>query len=155
MRRLKKSGLLIAVLAPVLQALCACSSLPESGPSAQDVLLQQGTAEQGPRYEVVDIDAWVVEALRRRGYDSFSAHFGDHNLSAEPVIGVGDSVTVTIWEASSGGLFSAPLVTDKISAGSNAAMIPAQGVGRDGGSTVPYAGTERRPGPFSKLSKKR
>jgi polysaccharide export outer membrane protein len=115
----------------------------ESGPSAQDVLLQQGTAEQGPRYEVVDIDAWVVEALRRRGYDGFSAHFGDHNLSAEPVIGVGDSVTVTIWEASSGGLFSAPLVTDKISAGSNAAMIPEQVVGRDGGITVPYAGRVR------------
>jgi polysaccharide export outer membrane protein len=59
------------------------------------------------------------------------------------VIGVGDSVTVTIWEASSGGLFSAPLVTDKISAGSNAAMIPEQVVGRDGGITVPYAGRVR------------
>jgi polysaccharide biosynthesis/export protein len=56
------------------------------------------------------------------------------------VIGVGDSVTVTIWEASSGGLFSAPLVTDKISVGSNSAMIPEQIVGRDGGITVPYAG---------------
>jgi polysaccharide biosynthesis/export protein len=138
MRFLKKSGFLIAVLGPAF--LCACASLPESGPSAQDVLLQQASTEQGLRYEVVDIDPFVVDSLRRRGYDGFSSHFGDSKLSAEPVIGVGDSVTVTIWEASSGGLFSAPLVTDKISVGSNSAMIPEQVVGRDGGITVPYAG---------------
>jgi polysaccharide export outer membrane protein len=141
MRFLKKSGFLIAALGPVF--LCACSSLPESGPSAQDVMLQQASAEQGLRYEVVDIDPFVVDALRRRSYDSFSSHFGDSRLSAEPVIGVGDSVTVTIWEAASGGLFSAPLVTDKISVGSNSAMIPEQVVGRDGGITVPYAGRDR------------
>jgi polysaccharide biosynthesis/export protein len=138
MRFLREYGFLIAALGPVF--LCAYSSLPESGPSAQDVMLQQASAEQGLRYEVVDIDPFVVDALRRRGYDSFSSHFGDSRLSAEPVIGVGDSVTVTIWEAASGGLFSAPLVTDKISVGSNSAMIPEQVVGRDGGVTVPYAG---------------
>ena len=49
-------------------------------------------------------------------------------------------VTVTIWEATSGGLFSAPIVADKIGAGSNSAMIPEQVVGRDGGITVPYGG---------------
>ena len=56
------------------------------------------------------------------------------------MIGVGDSVTVTIWEATAGGLFSAPLAAEKIGAGSNSAMIPEQVVGRDGGITVPYAG---------------
>ncbi len=66
--------------------------------------------------------------------------FGDRRLSSEPVIGVGDSVSVTIWEASAGGLFSAPLLPDKLSVGSNSAMIPEQVVGRDGGITVPYAG---------------
>ena len=138
MRFLREYGFLIAALGPVF--LCACSSLPESGPSAQDVMLQQASAEQGLRYEVVDIDPFVVDSLRRRGYEGFSSRFGDSRLSAEPVIGVGDSVTVTIWEAASGGLFSAPLVTDKISVGSNSAMIPEQVVGRDGGITVPYAG---------------
>jgi polysaccharide export outer membrane protein len=47
---------------------------------------------------------------------------------------------VTIWEASAGGLFSAPLISDKMSAGSNSATIPEQVVGRDGAITVPYAG---------------
>src|SRR5271157_3547103 len=140
MRLLKKSGFLIAVLGPALLGFSACSSLPAQGPSTNDVMQQQASVEQGPRYEVVDIDAPVVEALRRRGYQSFSSRFGDRRLSSEPVIGVGDSVSVTIWEASAGGLFSAPLISDKVSAGSNSAMIPEQTVGRDGGITVPYAG---------------
>ena len=140
MRLLKKSGFLIAVLGPALLGFSACSSLPGQGPSTNDVMQQQASVEQGPRYEVVDIDAPVVEALRRRGYQSFSSRFGDRRLSSEPVIGVGDSVSVTIWEASAGGLFSAPLLPDKLSVGSNSAMIPEQVVGRDGGITVPYAG---------------
>jgi polysaccharide export outer membrane protein len=140
MQLLQKSGFLNAVLASALSGLCACSSLPESGPSAQDVQQQQVDADQGLRYEVVDIDPSVIWALRRRGYESFSSRFGDRALSPEPVIGVGDSVTVTIWEATAGGLFSAPLAAEKIGAGSNSAMIPEQVVGRDGGITVPYAG---------------
>jgi polysaccharide biosynthesis/export protein len=89
---------------------------------------------------VVDIDPTVIETLSRRGSESFAGRFGDRRITAEPVIGVGDAVTVTIWEAGPGGLFSAPLVTDKVSAGSNSAVIPEQVVGRDGGITVPYAG---------------
>ncbi|HTR12632.1 MAG TPA: polysaccharide biosynthesis/export family protein [Roseiarcus sp.] len=119
--------------------MCACSTLPDSGPSAQEIAIQANAADY-PRYEVVDIDPLVVASLRHKGWDSFSARFGDRRISSEPVIGIGDSVTVTIWEASSGGLFSAPVVTDRISVGSNSAMIPEQVVGRDGGVTVPYAG---------------
>jgi hypothetical protein len=54
---------------------------------------------------VVDIDSTSIEARRRSRYDSFSALFGNRNTWPErtwpePVIGVGDSVAVTIWEAS-------------------------------------------------------
>ena len=142
MQRLEKSRVFVAICAFMLIPLCGCSSLPNSGPSAGDVAQQQANAEQGQRYLVVDIDGSAVEALKRRGFDSFSARFGDRNISAEPVIGVGDSVSVTIWEASSGGLFSAPLVSG-ISSGSNSATIPEQIVGRDGAITVPYAGRIR------------
>lgn len=102
--------------------------------------MQQASVEQTPRYEVVDIDSTTIETLSRWGAESFSSRFGDRKVTAEPVIGVGDAVTVTIWEAGPGGLFSAPMVTDKVSAGSNSATIPEQVVGRDGGITVPYAG---------------
>ncbi len=92
---------------------------------------------------LVDITPRTIEALRRRGFGSFNAQFGDRRMSTEPVITVGDSVTVTVWEAAAGGLFSSPAITtgaNAVSTGSNSAMIPEQVVGRDGGITVPYAG---------------
>jgi polysaccharide biosynthesis/export protein len=138
MGRSKTRAVCTALCLGAFQAFSGCG-LPSSGPSASDVV-QQASVEQTLRYEVVDIDPTTIETLSRWGSESFSTRFGDRKLTAEPVIGVGDAVTVTIFEAGPGGLFSAPLVTDKISAGSNSTMIPEQFVGRDGGITVPYAG---------------
>lgn len=120
-------------------AFAGCSSISGTGPSTGDVVDEAGTAA-APRYEVVDIDPYVVDALRQRGPDSFLAHFGDYRPSVEPRLGIGDTVSVTIWEAGAGGLFSAPLVADRFSTGSKSATIPDQVVGRDGAITVPYAG---------------
>jgi polysaccharide export outer membrane protein len=120
-------------------AFAGCSGISGTGPSAGDVAEQAGTGA-APRYELVDIDPYVVETLRHRGPDSFLAHFGDYRPSVEPRIGIGDTVSVTIWEAGAGGLFSAPLVADRFSTGSKSATIPDQVVGRDGAITVPYAG---------------
>jgi polysaccharide export outer membrane protein len=138
MSRSKTRGVYVAICASALQGLSGCS-LPGSGPSTSDVV-NQATVEQTLRYEVVDIDPTVVETLRRWGSEGFASRFGDRKLTTEPVIGVGDVVAVTIWEAGSGGLFSTPQTTEKVSAGSNSATIPEQVVGRDGGITVPYAG---------------
>ena len=131
------------ILAPIaLLYLAGCSSIPNSGPSADDVLQQSG-ATTTPRYEIVDINSSVVEVLRQNVPDSFATHFGDYRPSVEPRIDVGDIVSVTIWEASAGGLFSAPLAGDKFTAGSKSATIPDQVVGRDGAISVPYAGRIR------------
>ncbi len=143
MRRSNRAGLYISILLVVVSTLAGCGSLPDSGPSASEVRSQQTGADQVPRYMVVDINGSTIEALRRRGFGSFYAEFGDRRLSAESVIGVGDSVTVTVWEAGAGGLFSpsqATAVVGAVSTGANSATIPAQVVGRDGGITVPYAG---------------
>jgi polysaccharide biosynthesis/export protein len=132
-----QAGMVLSISAVV--ALGACSNIPSSGPSASDVV-QQASGDLAQHYEFVDINASVTDALRHRGPDTFSAHFGDHRQSVEPRIGVGDAVSVTIWEASGGGLFSAPLVADRFTTGSNSATIPEQVVGRDGSISVPYAG---------------
>ncbi|KMO34272.1 sugar transporter [Methylobacterium tarhaniae] len=131
----------------VLAAACligGCSSfLPASGPTASavesgaDIATDQGLLA---RYELVDVDAAVVEALRGRPLDSLLASFGDRRPSVQPVIGVGDAVTVTIWEAGSGGLFSGPAIADRFSTGSKSSSIPEQIVARDGTISVPYAG---------------
>ncbi|QRE74137.1 polysaccharide biosynthesis/export family protein [Methylobacterium aquaticum] len=130
----------------VLAAACligGCSSfLPAAGPTASAVVEGADVAtDQGllARYEIVDVDAAVVEALRGRPLDSLLASFGDRRPSVLPVIGVGDGVTVTIWEAGSGGLFSAPMVGG-LSTGSKSSSIPEQIVARDGTISVPYAG---------------
>ncbi len=136
--RLMRLGVCLAALA----ALNGCASLPSSGPSAGDVAAR-AAINSSQRYEIVDLDAATVAAVNRSGSDSFASHFGDRGMSAEPVIGVGDTLAVTIWEASAGGLFSAPMISDKVSAGSNSATIPEQVVGRDGAITVPYAGRVR------------
>ena len=113
----------------------ACAVLPASGPSKDSVNESATVAtDQGAlaRYELVDVDAAIIDLLRARPADSLLASFGDRRASAEPLIGVGDTVAVTIWEAGSGGLFSGPLVADRFSAGSKSALIPEQPVGRDG-----------------------
>src|SRR3978361_2170076 len=91
------------------------------------------------RYELIDISPAVVEALRTRPLDSLLASFGDHRPSLEPVIGVGDFVAVSVWEAGSGGLFSGPLVADRFSAGSNSALTPQKGAPPARGMNVPVA----------------
>ena len=132
-------GLAAASLAAI--ALAGCSDLPSAGPSASAVVAAGGAADPVARpFELIDIDPSTIEVLGRRPKSSFAARFGDHRASVEPVIGVGDVVTVTIWEASSGGLFSSPAALEKLSAGANSATIPEQVVGRDGSITVPYAG---------------
>jgi len=125
-----------------LLVLAGCSGIPNSGPSADDVAQQAGTSI-AQRYEIVDIDFFTVDVLRHKGADSFLSHFGDYRPSVEPRIGVGDSVSVTIWEAASGGLFSGSLAADRFTTGSKSATIPDQVVGRDGAISVPYAGRIR------------
>jgi polysaccharide export outer membrane protein len=138
-----KVGLVAASLAAVAVGLAGCADLPSSGPSALAVMDGGAVNATSQPYEVIDIDPSTIDVLSRRPRSSFAARFGDHRPSVEPLIGVGDIITVTIWEASSGGLFSSPAALERVSAGANSATIPEQVVGRDGAITVPYAGRVR------------
>jgi polysaccharide export outer membrane protein len=91
---------------------------------------------------LVDLDERVNTILEGRALDSFAGRFGDYRPAQNQVIGVGDTLSVTIWEAAAGGLFSSPVV-DRASPGSHTAVIPDQVVERDGSITVPYAGRVR------------
>ncbi len=130
--RIWAPALVLALLAS------GCSAVPSEGPSASDIISERSAAAQ--RFELIDLDPHIAEVLRGRRADRTIASFGDYRPSSEQRIGVGDQVTVTIWEAAAGGLFSAPLVSDKFTTGSKSATIPPQIVDRDGMITVPYAG---------------
>ncbi|KQU54812.1 sugar transporter [Bosea sp. Leaf344] len=116
-----------------------CSGLPSSGPSTSD-LTREAQDDQTRQYEVIDLSTAVLASLNQRHGESFAGRFGDYRAAPESRIGVGDFVAVTIWEAGAGGLFSAPLTTDRFSPGSRTATIPEQAVARDGSISVPYAG---------------
>ena len=120
----------------------ACTIFPGAGPSTSDVI-KAGQSDTPAAYALIDIDPTIVRLLDSRKHDSFLTAFGDYRPSPEPRIGVGDVISLTIWEAAAGGLFSGPIVSDRMTPGSRSATIPDQAVGRDGSITVPYAGRIR------------
>ncbi len=122
----------------ILMALAGCSALPASGPSASQIS-SQSSVDQVTRYELIELDSTSLSRLSRWPQESFHGRFGDYRASPTPRIGVGDSISVTIWEAGSGGLFTAP-GGDRLSTGSKSVGIPEQVVGPDGQISIPYAG---------------
>ena len=132
--------LLVLALGTAL-SLDACSILPGSGPSREDIS-KSGTATSVDPYKAfafIEVDDFSLDVLAKRASPGLRGHFGDNRPPATQPIGVGDALQITIWEAASGGLFSAP-VADRLSPGPRSATIPDQVVGRDGSVTVPYAG---------------
>lgn len=128
-----------AGLSTLLAALIAgCSTLPTAGPTLNDVRKQEVENSQ-VRFDLVDIDDNVLTALLGSAPESFQARFKKYGKPVEPKIAVGDSVSVAIWEAASGGLFTAA-PTNGVTAGSHNVTIPDQIVTRDGAISVPFAG---------------
>lgn len=95
--------------------------------------------EDEQRYLLVDVDDRTLHFLAQERSATFGARFGDYRPPSRYVVGVGDSLSVTIWEAAAGGLFSGPVI-DRLGTGSRSAAIPEQQVAQDGSITVPYAG---------------
>ncbi|WP_411033331.1 polysaccharide biosynthesis/export family protein [Shinella sp. BYT-45] len=86
---------------------------------------------------MVNVTQSVADLLAKMQERPLSVAFGGGRKLSSSRIGVGDIVTVTIWEASQNGLFSS---------GENqqgAAQIPQQPVSEDGTIVVPYAGVIR------------
>jgi len=131
---------LLLLTASAALSLGACSLLPGSGPSGDAMTAGAAPNENGEAwFALLDVDDYTLDILSRQPVPSLRGSFGDSRPPAAQPIGVGDSLQITIWEAASGGLFSAP-VNDRLSPGPRSAVIPDQVVGRDGAITVPYAG---------------
>jgi polysaccharide biosynthesis/export protein len=131
----------LAAICVFAAALGGCSGLPGQGPSGADIV-QQGTASNSdlaPRFLITDLNEHSVSILERTPVASLYKSFADRRPSPSPTIGVGDALTITLWEAAAGGLFSAPSL-GSITTGSNSSVVPAQVVARDGSITIPYAG---------------
>ena len=118
-------------------ALGGCSTLPTAGPTTGQVV-DQSVKDDQARFDVVDVNNNVVSTLLAQPAESFRSRFQQYGKPPDPKIGIGDTITVTIWEAAGGGLFGSGL-TAGASPGSRSVTIPEQIVARDGAITVPFA----------------
>jgi len=130
---------LLALVAAAL--LPACSLLPGTGPKSDAVETQ---ATSGIRsnaalpYALVDISADTIGFLSQPNLVTFKGAFSDKRPKPVQVVGVGDVLNVSIFEAAPGGLF-----TPAQAAGArpgNFVDLPAQAVDQKGNIAVPYAG---------------
>lgn len=113
--------------------------MPSAGPTTSEVLSNESADTAVAGYVVIDVDARVTGILAKRGSPSLYGMFKDSRRPPDVRIGTGDSVTITIWEAAAGGLFSTASV-DRVSPGSRTATIPEQEISQNGTVQVPYAG---------------
>ncbi len=125
----------------ILSVLPGCSLLPGTGPTSDAV---NGNATAGVRsttplpYALVDISADTVGFLSQPNLITFKGEFPDKRPKPNQVVGVGDVLNISIFEAAPGGLF-----TPGQSAGArpgNFVDLPAQAVDQKGSIYVPYAG---------------
>lgn len=82
--------------------LSACSSLPEGGPPARDIVKgAQGANREILNYYVVDVSPNVVARLNAEASPRLSQVFADGRPAPNQTIGVGDVLSVSIYEAGS------------------------------------------------------
>lgn len=118
-----------------------CVTLPTSGPSSANVRAEQLDPESLP-YTVVKVTP-ETENLLERSSVRIGRVFVDRRGPAEIRFGIGDTVSVTVFEAASGGLF---IPIDAGVRPGNFVTLPNQPVDTQGNITVPYAGAIKAQG---------
>jgi len=120
---------------------CTSSFFPAAGPNT--IAVRNHLSDSGQQYGFVRLTPDVVNLLDEYGPRTISATFGDSRPPPEVKFGIGDVVSVTIFEAAAGGLFI-PLEAG-VRPG-NFITLPNQPVDTAGNITVPYAGAVRAAG---------
>jgi polysaccharide biosynthesis/export protein len=123
-----------------LLALGGCGTLPAGGPSSWDVWAWR--ENQNLPYAFVPVTAEVVAVLAKIK-PRLATAFADRRPSSTVRFGIGDILSVTIFEASSGGLF---IPSEAGVRPGNFITIPSQAVDVNGNVSIPYAGAIRARG---------
>jgi polysaccharide export outer membrane protein len=119
-----------------------CSIVPATGPQGADVLNQsEGGAPVSVPYALVKVTPEVIQVLGRYA-PRLSTAFADTSPPKAFRFGIGDVVSVTIFEAAAGGLFT----SDNGLRAGNFVTVPNQAVDENGKISVPYAGQLRARG---------
>src|SRR3954463_10902979 len=138
-------GVVFSILAV---ALGACSWVPTTGPYAHQIIANadaKAPAEGSHLpYAVVKLTPETVSMVGRFEPRGLSGVFPDKYVPPSKIkFGIGDVVSVTIFEAAAGGLF---IPAEAGVRPGNFVTIPDQSVDNDGFITVPYAGQVKAAG---------
>jgi polysaccharide export outer membrane protein len=118
-----------------LSAGCGSQLLPDSGPNA--LAVKTGLTWNGPPYGLVKLSPQVVNILEEYGPRTLSATFADNRPPPEIKLGIGDIVSVSIFEAAAGGLY---IPAEAGVRPGNFVALPNQPIDTHGNIFVPYAG---------------
>lgn len=143
--RIARAGRTVLAIGIAVMGLCAmvgCDALPSSGPSAREINQALADPVLAARVHSVDISLATVEALDFRPTDALPPPV--FRATIEPRIGVGDVISITVFEAASGGLFSGP-PTPTGASGKNITLPPMM-IGSSGVIDVPYVGAVQAAG---------
>jgi polysaccharide export outer membrane protein len=120
----------------------ACGVLPAAGPSSSSILSSPSAGSSKVSYALVEVTPAIIHLLRPPATTTL-ASLGGRRGRAAIRLGPGDVVSLSIFEASSGGLF---IPTDAGSRPGNFISLPTVEVDQRGNLTVPYAGQVRAAG---------
>jgi polysaccharide export outer membrane protein len=124
-----------AISAALLTASCGSLLIPAAGPNS--LVVRSQVAWNGPPYGLVKLTPAVIQTLEEYGPQTLSATFGDTRPPPEIKFGIGDVVSVTIFEAAAGGLF---IPSEAGVRPGNFVTLPNQPIDTKGFISVPYAG---------------
>jgi polysaccharide export outer membrane protein len=123
--------------------LASCTQLPVAGPDHRTISREAtATLDSKDRvaidYVLLDINRAVLDSAAHVGPESFFRSFGGEKGPAPAIkIGVGDVMQISVFEASTGGLF---VPSEAGVRPGNFVTLPSQTVDRMGTIAVPFAG---------------
>lgn len=131
-----------AAVVSVSVMLAGCSAFPAGGPSPYEVVGQAST--KSAPYMLVKLTPDVISRLGQPRSAGLASVVGrGPGRSPHVMLGVGDVVSVTIFEAAAGGLF---IPATSGARPGNFVTLPDQNVDNQGNITMPYAGSIRAAG---------
>jgi polysaccharide biosynthesis/export protein len=139
MQRCRRISLALAGVAA--SVLAACAVMPASGPESWDIASGQSDPHS-LAYGLVRLTPRAVDVLARHA-PRIAGEFADRHGPQTVRFGIGDVLSITIFEAGAGGLF---VPAETAVRQGNYVTLPNQEVDVQGNISVPYAGAIRAQG---------
>lgn len=130
-----------AMTASVIFAM-GCTTLPSSGPRTAEIKSTVNSQQNTPAIQIVDVnDAVTRKLIADHKQNLFSETFKTPAQSAY-VIGTGDVLEVSIWEAPPATLFGSGVLDPRTGqSGTRITTLPEQMVNAEGLINIPFAGS--------------